>query len=201
MISDFICGTVRLLCGATANWAACPFDDKPRIFFANHSSHLDFLLLWASLPADTRRKLRPVAAKEYWTRGSIRHYFARSVFRAVLVDRKNTTAKSSNPMSAMMDALKGGDSLMIFPEGSRQSGDCVGPFKPGIFHLARKMPGIELVPVYLDNLNRILPKGEVLPVPLLSSVTFGSPLQLREGESKNDFLARTRQAVVAIKER
>jgi len=47
-----------------------------------------------------------------------------------------------------------------------------------------RRPDVELVPAYLENMNRILPKGEVLPVPMLSLLTFGKPLQVEPGEEK-----------------
>lgn len=97
----------------------------------------------------------------------------------------------------MESALDRGDSLIIFPEGSRLGDDDgnLGEFKPGLFHLAKRHPSVQLVPVYLENLNRILPKGEFFPAPILAAVTFGSPLKLLEGEDKKDFLVRAKQAI------
>jgi hypothetical protein len=70
-----------------------------------------------------------------------------------------------------------------------------------LYYLAKKRPDLELVPVYMDNMNRILPRGEFLPVPLLSSITIGAPIWLEAGELKNDFLARARESVRSLKDR
>jgi 1-acyl-sn-glycerol-3-phosphate acyltransferase len=99
----------------------------------------------------------------------------------------------------MLAVLDAGDSLIIFPEGGRFPGPEPQKFKGGLFHLAKDRPQVQLVPVYLENLNRILPKGEILPVPLLGSITVGSPIQLESGETKADFLDRARNAVWSLR--
>jgi 1-acyl-sn-glycerol-3-phosphate acyltransferase len=90
--------------------------------------------------------------------------------------------------------------LIVFPEGSRSVNGDVGEFKSGLYYLAKKRPELELVPVHVDNLNRVLPRGEFLPVPMLSCITFGPPLWLEQQEPKLDFLARARRAVMTLKE-
>jgi 1-acyl-sn-glycerol-3-phosphate acyltransferase len=99
----------------------------------------------------------------------------------------------------MLDTLRGGESLIIFPEGTRNPDGEVNPFRPGLFHIAKALPEIQLVPVFIENLNRVLPKGEILPVPMLCSVTFGEPLRLAQGEMKPDFLTRARDAMLALR--
>lgn len=196
MIANAICSCVRLLCGAGAHWAGCRPVDRPRVFFANHSSHLDFLLLWAALPEPVRRRTRPLAAADYWLAGPIRRYLVSKIFHAVLVDRRGIT-RENNPLPQMLDVVRQGGSLILFPSGTRSRNGELLPFKASLYHLRRQLPHVEFIPVYLDNLNRILPKGEFLPVPLLSSVSFGAPLVLLEGETRRDFLERARQAVLA----
>jgi 1-acyl-sn-glycerol-3-phosphate acyltransferase len=95
--------------------------------------------------------------------------------------------------------LKHGDSLIIFPEGTRGPGDRLLPLKPGIFHLAKWFRDVELVPVWIDNSHRILPKGFAIPVPLLCSVTFGSPLRWREDEEQQAFLERVKDAMESLR--
>jgi 1-acyl-sn-glycerol-3-phosphate acyltransferase len=177
----------------------CEPTPRQRIYFGNHTSHLDFVVLWAVLPDELRNATRPVAAQEYWTRSKLRNYLASKVFRAVLVDRQSQTAEGRQlQFERMLEGLKQGDSLIIFPEGTRGSGEEVAPFKSGLYHLTRARPDVELIPVYLENLNRVLPKGEFLPVPLLSRVYFGAPLALEEGESKESFLERARQTLIGL---
>ena len=184
------------------------FSETPRqrIYFANHTSHLDFVVLWSALPAEVRGRTRPVAAKDYWESG-IKAYLAQNVFRAVLVQRgaaaqsaseEQARAASHATIEQLAEALGETDSLILFPEGTRGTGESVAPFRSGLFHLAKRKPGAELVPAYLENLNRILPKGEVLPVPLISSLTFGAPMHLDTNENKEAFLERARAAVCSL---
>jgi 1-acyl-sn-glycerol-3-phosphate acyltransferase len=185
---------VRLLCGVQAHWQGVAPEPKPRIYFANHTSNLDALVIWSALPPALRALTRPVAARDYWQEDAVRRYLALRVFNAVLIERKKVTAHD-NPIEAMVEAMGDRHSLIIFPEGGRNPGPEPAPFKAGLFHLARHRPDAELVPVFLENLNRVLPKGEVLPVPMLCSLTMGSPVRPLEGETKPDFLERARLAV------
>jgi len=194
-----IAGLIRLVTGAQARWVGCAPELTQRIYFANHSSNLDGPTIWASLPDQVRARTRPIAAQDYWDKGLVRRWLAHAVFHAVLISREKITA-ANNPLVAMQAALAEGASLIIFPEGTRTVDEDAGmnPFKPGLWHLAKRHPQIELVPVHLENLNRILPKGDFLLVPLLAAVTFGTPLQLAEGEDKPAFLERARCAVAAL---
>ena len=197
MTASCIAWFTRVLTGVRARWHGCAPIPEQRVYFANHTSNLDFVLLWSSLPLELRRKTRPVAARDYW-KGGVREWLAGSVFRAVLIERKMVT-RESNPLTPMLEALTGGESLIIFPEGTRNPDGEVNPFKPGLFHIAKAKPAIALVPVFIDNLNRVLPKGEILPVPMLCSVSFGEPVRLAPGEAKPDFLTRARDAMLALR--
>jgi 1-acyl-sn-glycerol-3-phosphate acyltransferase len=198
MIARLIAFLARLFTGATSRWRGCAPEPRLRIYFANHTSNLDFLLLWMSLPQQLRARTRPIAAHDYWTGDPLRRWLASSVFRAVLIERKKVTRENS-PLVPMCEALRAGDSLIIFPEGGRNLSGEIGDFKPGLHHLAREFPEVELVPVFIENLNRVLPKGEFLPVPILCSVYFGPPLKLEADEEKGAFLDRARNAVLALR--
>jgi 1-acyl-sn-glycerol-3-phosphate acyltransferase len=169
----------------------------PAAFFANHSSHLDFAVIWAALPPAWRRRCRPVAGRDYWLRYPWRRWLAGRVFRAVLIERENVTV-ANNPLAQMVAALDTGDSLIVFPEGTRSPDGALQAFRPGLYHLARSRPAVPLVPLHLDNLNRILPKGELLPVPFIARLAFGAPLHLAADEDKIAFLARACDAIVAL---
>lgn len=189
----------RLITAVRPEWRGCTPEARPRIYFANHASHGDLVLIWTVLPGDVRRMTRPVAGADYWMKSAIRRFFARHVFDAVLIDREAAT-RSEDPVARMAAALDGGKSLILFPEGTRNTGDeILLPFKSGLFHLARRQPEAELVPVWIANLNRVLPKGELVPVPLLCSVTFGAPLKLAPEEGKAAFLGRARAALLALR--
>jgi 1-acyl-sn-glycerol-3-phosphate acyltransferase len=190
--------TAKLLSGAQAQWIDCQPDTCQRVYFANHTSHLDALVIWASLPRHVRQLTRPVAAKDYWERGFVKPYLA-SVFNALLIDRKKIKVHQS-PVDIMVREIGDVHSLIVFPEGGRNVETEIGEFKSGIYYLAKKRPDLELVPVFIENLNRVLPRGEFLPVPLLSCIKFGPPIWLETGEAKNDFLVRARDAVRKLKE-
>lgn len=188
----------RLLSGASVRWIDCQPDTCQRIYFANHTSHLDMVLVWSSLPQPIRQLTRPVAAKDYWDRGAVRRYMAQT-FDAILVDRKEIKVHQS-PVDMILREIGTTHSVILFPEGGRSTGEQVGEFKSGLYYLSKKRPDLELVPVHIDNMNRILPRGEFLPVPLLSCITFGPPMWLETGESKVEFLRRAREAVQRLKE-
>ena len=187
----------KFISGANARWVGCEPDVRQRVYFANHTSNLDALVIWAALPPDVRALTRPVAARDYWIKNKLRLYLANKIFNAVLIERKKPTTHD-NPLRDMLSALGDRHSLIIFPEGGRQTGTGLAPFKGGLFHLAKDRPDVELVPVLLENLNRILPKGEFLPVPLMGSLSFGVPIKLQTGEDKNAFLERAQNAVKAL---
>jgi len=189
----------RLITGAQGHWKGCPPTAEQRIYFANHQSHFDWVLIWASLPHDLRAKTRPIAAKDYWTSGAFKHWLTREVFHAVYVSR--TRQADEDPLEPLVEALKNGDSLVIFPEGTRSNKGDPQAFKSGLYHLAEQFPEVQLIPTWIDNVQRVMPKGEVVPVPILCTVTFGAPMKLEPGEDKRDFLERTRTAVVELRPR
>jgi 1-acyl-sn-glycerol-3-phosphate acyltransferase len=170
---------------------------RPVVFFANHGSHLDAPLIWACLPPAWRDRTRPVAGRDYWERNALRRHLAAHVMHAVLIDRRAVSVRH-NPLDALRAALNRGDSLLIFPEGTRSLDGTLQPFKSGLYHLARDHPTLPLVPIYLENLSRILPKHELLPVPFVASVFVGPPLQCAPGEDKTAFLERARAALLAL---
>jgi 1-acyl-sn-glycerol-3-phosphate acyltransferase len=199
MITPCTAAFVRLLTGITGHWRGCAPDMRQRVYFANHSSNLDGPALWAALPAPLRDITRPVAARDYWTAGRVRRHFAERVFNAVLIERKTPTARD-NPIEDMLRAIGERFSLILFPEGGRFSGPDPVEFKSGLYHLAKKRPDLELIPVLLDNLNRVLPKGELLPAPLIASATFGEPIRLEANEPRDQFLKRARQMILDLRQ-
>ena len=187
----------RLITGAQGHWKGCPPKAEQRIYFANHQSHLDWVLIWAALPRELRVRTRPIAARDYWTSSPFKQWLTTAVFNAVYVSR--TRVDDQDPLEPLVDALDKGDSLVIFPEGTRSNRDEPQPFKSGLYHLAAQFPGVQLIPAWIDNVQRVMPKGEVVPVPILCTVTFGTPLQLQPGEDKRAFLERARAAVLAAR--
>jgi len=187
----------RLITGAQGHWRGCPPEALQRIYFANHQSHLDWVLIWAALPSELRSTTRPIAAKDYWTSSPLKHWITREIFRAVYVNRQRTD--DEDPLAPLALALEGGDSLVIFPEGTRSSKGEPMAFKSGIYHLAKQFPQVQLIPTWISNVQRVMPKGEVVPVPILCTVTFGAPMQVLPDEDKTSFLTRARDAVMALR--
>ncbi len=197
-MSVFLPGLVRLLTGAQARWYGCPPKAEQRIYFANHQSHADLVLIWAALPQELRGITRPIAAKDYWTASSMKRWITTEVFNAVYVEREKKG--DEDPLQPLIDALESGDSLILFPEGTRGFTEDPQPFKSGLYNLAQRFPGVVLVPAWIHNVQRVMPKGEVVPVPVLCSVTFGAPIALGKNEPRVDFLVRARAAVMALRE-
>jgi 1-acyl-sn-glycerol-3-phosphate acyltransferase len=194
----FLLNLVRLLTGAQARWYGCPPKAEQRIYFANHQSHADLVMIWAALPEELRSITRPIAAKDYWTKTPLRRWITTEVFNAVYVDRERKG--DEDPLAPLVQALESGDSIILFPEGTRGHAEEPQPFKSGLYSLAQKFPHVVLVPAWINNIQRVMPKGEVVPVPILCSVTFGAPVRLEEGEERRAFLDRARAAVIALRE-
>lgn len=198
LMSAFLLGLVRVLTGAQARWHGCPPKAEQRIYFANHQSHADLVMIWAALPRELRSITRPIAARDYWTRSPLKRWITTEVFNAVYVERERKG--DEDPLAPLIEALDKGDSLILFPEGTRGHLDEPQPFKAGLYNLALRFPHVVLVPAWINNIQRLLPKGEVIPVPVLCSVTFGEPIALQPGEDRRAFLERARAAVVALRD-
>ncbi|MDP3520930.1 MAG: lysophospholipid acyltransferase family protein [Hydrogenophaga sp.] len=196
-------GFVRLLTGAQARWHGCPPKAEQRIYFANHQSHADLVLIWAALPKELRGITRPIAAKDYWTTSPLKRWITTEVFNAIYVDRQKQVGADgevADPLEPLIDALAKGDSIILFPEGTRGHQEDPQPFKSGLFNLAQRFPDVVLVPSWIHNVQRVMPKGEVVPVPVLCSVTFGAPIRVERGEERAAFLVRARDTVIALRD-
>jgi 1-acyl-sn-glycerol-3-phosphate acyltransferase len=188
-----------LLTGVRGEWVGTTPLPRQRIYFGNHRSHGDFVLIASALPPALRRNARPVAGSDYWDKDVLRRFIGRRVVDAVLIDR-NPATRSADPIATMCEALDSGASLILFPEGTRNVGDDepLLPFRSGLWHLARARPGVELVPCWIANVGRVLPKGELFPIPLLCTVYFGPPVEVSDSDDKETFLARARQSLIDI---
>ncbi|SEA99684.1 lysophospholipid acyltransferase family protein [Variovorax sp. YR216] len=232
---------IRLLTGAQARWWGCPPKAEQRIYFANHQSHLDLVMIWAALPQELRSITRPIAARDYWATTPFKRWITTEVFNAIYVERGGSaavapqaeqatqqaieqavkpwtvqgelplaqaeappaipgSAEALAPLQPLIEALRSGDSIIIFPEGTRGNTGEPQKFKSGLFTLAQMFPEVVLVPAWIDNVQRVMPKGEVVPVPILCSVTFGAPIRLEAGEERRPFLDRAREAVIALRD-
>ncbi|WP_243372504.1 lysophospholipid acyltransferase family protein [Microvirga solisilvae] len=197
MIDLVLIGLTRFLVGAHSRWTGSEPVEKQRIYFANHGSHLDTLLLWSALPKELRATTHPAAAADYWGQGALKRLIAQKGLNAVLIDRSGSSAPGE-ALEPLRKTLTEGHSLILFPEGTRSANRLPGPFKSGLYRLAKEFPNAELIPVYLDNPARAMPKGAILPLPIICSAHFGPALAYVENEEKEAFLLRAQAAVSAL---
>lgn len=190
----------RLLTGARSLWLGCKPELKQRIYYANHNSHIDFILLWSSLPTEIRRMTRPIAASDYWMKDALRRFLIQDTFSGIVINRQRTD--QSDPLEPIKEVLAQGYSIIFFPEGTRNLEDDVSllEFKSGLYHLSQQFPEVELIPVWISNLKRVMPKGSIIPLPLLSTIIFGAPLNLNLHTDKSQFLKYAQQQLIALKE-
>lgn len=216
LVGWLLLGVVRLLTGAQARWYGCPPKAEQRIYFANHQSHADLVMIWAALPEELRSITRPIAARDYWANTPVKRWITTEVFNAVYVERAvpapadaapapeappaEPAEPARDPLAPLVEALRSGDSIIIFPEGTRGHAGEPQKFKSGLYTLATLFPDVVLVPAWIDNVQRVMPKGEIVPVPILCSVTFGAPIRVEPGEERRPFLDRARAAVIALRD-
>ncbi len=198
MMGWFLLGLIRVLTGSQARWHGCPPKAEQRIYFANHQSHADLVMIWAALPKELRSVTRAIAARDYWTKTPFKQWLTSAVFNVIYVSRERTA--DEDPLEPLIDALTNGDSIILFPEGTRGHFEEPQAFKAGLYNLATRFPNVVLVPAWINNVQHVLPKGEVVPVPVLCSVTFGAPIRVEDAEDRRDFLVRARQAVMALRD-
>lgn len=187
----------RAITAVRADWQGIEPVPRQRVYFANHTSNADMPMIWSCLPPALRRDVRPVAAADYWLKNKLRAFVGPEVFNCVLIDRRPEV--NDKPMDKILAALDEGSSLIIFPEGNRNmTDDPLLPFKAGLYNMGHARPDVDLVPTWVANLTSIMPKGEVIPLPLICTVTFGAPIHVHDGESKDDFLRRAADALAAL---
>ena len=195
-ISTLLISILRLLLGASARFESTPDLSGQRIYFANHTSHIDTLAIMAALPKEARLNTKPLAAADYWGKNRFLRYIATRGLNSVLIDRQPKDGE--DPLEPVLQAMAQGCSVIIFPDGTRRFQALPGEFKSGLYRLHKAFPQARLVPIYLDNLYRSMPKGKHVPLPIICTIRIGDPLAVVENEEKGDFLNRAREAVVRL---
>jgi len=168
----------------------------PFVVVANHSSHLDTVSLLYLFPLRELKNIRPVAAADYfeknWTVSSLSHTF----FNILSINRR-CASKHENPLAHLEKTIALKQSLIFFPEGTRSLTGEMSSFHSGITHLIEKHPELPIVPVYLCNMGRSLPKGEFVPIPFFCEIKIGETL-FPKGDRKEQ-LEMIRNAILALK--
>ncbi len=169
--------------------------ELPFVVIANHSSHLDTMVIWAAVPSGIRSRLRPAGAADYWLATPLRRWFFSTILSGMAIERQHVS-RANNPIDDLAETLRSGNGVLIFPEGTRSRDGSLQPFKSGVYHLVRAMEQpTPVLPIGLQNLQRIMPKGEVLPIPLLCTLRLGETIFLDPDESKEMFLNRCQSAI------
>ncbi|MFI4935635.1 MAG: lysophospholipid acyltransferase family protein [Caulobacterales bacterium] len=154
----------------------------PAIIAANHTSHVDTLLLLTIFPARVMSRVRPVAAADYFLKGPLISWFSRNLVGIVPIVRAG--GGRGDVLAPIRQALAQGDIVIVFPEGTRGTPtDEIGPLKSGISRLAAAFPDAPVTPVWIEGAGRVLPKGAHVPAPLNCTVLVGKPLYGRDGRA------------------
>lgn len=155
------------------------------VIVANHNSHLDTITLLAALPASIIHKVKPVAAGDYFGKNRFTKALSSYFINAVLIDRKGMKENPENaPIPRMIEELQIGNSLILFPEGTRGNPEELQPFKRGIGLVLSKKSEVPYIPAFLTGMGKNLPKGGFIPVPFNSTVRFGKPCLVKSDDSK-----------------
>lgn len=149
--------------------------EKLFIIVSNHNSHIDTMALMAALNYSQLHITHPVAAGDYFGSSALKSKVTKLFTNALLIPRKPVNG-AQNPIRMMTDCLNKGDSLILFPEGSRGEPEKMQEFKKGIGLLLKMNNKVPYIPVFMKGMGRILPKGERLLVPFDSYVHIGNPV-------------------------
>ncbi len=170
----------------------------PAILVANHNSHLDTLALFALFSSDEAGSLRSVAAQDYFRAGSLIGWIARRLLGAITVARAWRPAEG-DPLAGCSSALDSGEILILYPEGTRGTPGRMSELKAGVAYLARRHPEVPVIPITLSGMDRVLPKGAAVPLPLTVAVNVGQPRCWAGGDCR-DFMAELRTALASTVE-
>lgn len=155
----------------------------PAILVANHNSHMDVFALLSLFPLCRQVEIHPVAAADYFLRNKIIGWFALNILNIIPVMREGGEA---NPLALCEQALREGNTLILFPEGTRGEPGKLSPLKSGVWHLSQSMPEVPIIPVWLRGTERVMAKGNRIPLPLFIDVAIGDILSFNH--DKNTFM-------------
>jgi len=168
----------------------------PAIVVANHNSHLDTFVLMTLFPLRLLHRLRPVAAADYFLRNRVIAWFTLNLINMIPLDRTRVGKRGEDPLQDCAKALEAGEILLVFPEGTRGDTEDLAKFKGGVARLKEQYPDVPVVPVYMQGLARVLPKGEYTLVPVVVDVFIGEAVAWNG--NRQSFTQALRDAVTAM---
>ena len=154
---------------------------KQFILIANHNSHMDTMAIMSAIPSRYIHKVHPIAAVDFFGGSLLNKILMRYLVNATLIKRDRNDTEN-DPIDAMDKMIKKYRSLILYPEGSRGIPGIMTNFKKGLAYLIQRNPNIKVIPVYLNNIYKTLPKGRKLIIPYNCSIEFGEPIQFRSFE-------------------
>ena len=170
----------------------------PAIVAANHNSHMDTLLLLSIFPSRAVLRVRPAAAADYFLRDPVIGWFSRNLIGIVPVAR-GKAGSGEDVLAPAREALAAGDIIVVFPEGTRgDASDSMAALKSGVARLAEAFPDAPVTPVWIQGAGRVLPKGEVIPVPMNCAVLIGEPVHW-QGQ-RGALMEELRAALLSLKD-
>ncbi len=168
----------------------------PVVIIANHNSHLDTLVLMSLFKGRSFQKVRPVAAGDYFLKNKFLSFFSTRVMNIIPIERK-MTKDIGGMFSPIIEALRDGGIIILFPEGSRGEAEQLSRYKSGIYYLMREVPDVEIVPVFMHGLGKALPKGSFIFVPFFVDIFIGDPFKFNE--NRKAFMATLNARMDALR--
>ncbi len=161
---------------------------KQFILIANHNSHMDTMAIMSAIPSRYIHKVHPIAARDFFGGSLFKKILMRYLVNATLIQRDREDP-NNDPIESMDKMLKKSRSLILFPEGSRGVPGIMTKFKKGLGYLIQRNPEINVIPVYLDNVYKTLPRGKNLILPYNCSIKFGDPIEFKSMEMEDILLS------------
>lgn len=176
-------------------------DIKQFIIVANHNSHMDTVSVLSALPTTQLTKIHPVAAVDYFGRNKITAFLSQFFINTLLISRNKNEAKR-NAIDDMDQILKNGESLLLFPEGSRGEAEVLQDFKHGVSILLKKNPKVPFIPIFLKGMGKALPKGDPFLIPMECQVRIGKPIIIENIANKeiSEITEIVRQSILNLNE-
>lgn len=167
----------------------------PAIVVANHNSHVDTAALLAAFPNHIVPRVRPAAAADYFLRNRLAAWIMTRIVGIVPVNR---AGGAGDALRWCGDALRRGEIVVVFPEGTRGEPGQACRFRHGVAVLAAAHPEVPIVPVHIEGAGAVLPKGSWLPIPFGVDLTVGEPILISQRESIDAATHRIQEAVWSL---